>query len=290
VPGSESPDEVARAASAALAALTAAAESAPVTGQATTGTGEVRSETGAPTGGAPDGGERRAGEEADDGAARLAVLTAALGRSARAAGVGALGSGRWLAETVVDVSGHIPVREHDVLLARHGEVSGDPLADALIRTAARASASVGAAAGALLAAQELVPLTWLTVPLELAIETALVAGLEMKLVGELHAVYGHPVAPAGSARAYALARTWADRRGVSTTDLIGGTPGVAEILGLGARNELIRLVRRRLLRRASVNLSHLAPVLLGAAAGAAVNQRATRQFGEAVRGTLRPAG
>jgi hypothetical protein len=117
-----------------------------------------------------------------------------------------------------------------------------------------------------------------------------VAGLEMKLVGELHAAYGHAVAPAGSARAYALARTWADRRGVSTVDLIGGTAGVAEILGLGARNELIRLVRRRLLRRVSVNLSQLAPVLVGAAAGAAVNGRATRRFGEAVRTTVRPAG
>jgi hypothetical protein len=275
VPGPDAPDEVAEATAAALSALTTAAEAArtdePPAGRAAAGTD--------PPPGPPD--DRAARD-------RLVALTSALGRSARAAGVGALGSGRWLAETVVDAGGHIPVREHEVLSARHQHVSGDPLADALIRTAARASASVGAAAGALLAVQELLPPAWLTVPVEMAVETALIAGLEMKLVGELQAAYGRPVPPAGSARAYALARTWADRRGVSPALLAAGAPGMAEILGIGARNELIRLVRRRLLRRASVNLSQLAPMLVGAATGAAVNSRATRQFGETVRASLRP--
>jgi hypothetical protein len=219
---------------------------------------------------------------------RIATLTAALGRSARTAGVGAVSSGRWLAETVVDAGGHIPVREAPILSARHDDLAGDDLADALIRTASRASASVGAAAGAVLAAQELVPVTWLTVPLELAIETALIAGLEMKLIGELQSAYGHPVAPAGTARAYSLARTWAGGRGVTPAQLVDGAPGMAEMLGLGARNELIRLVRRRLVRRAGVSLTALGPVLVGAAAGAAVNARTTRQFGETVRRTLRP--
>jgi hypothetical protein len=291
---SDSSSDVARAAAAALAALTEAAEPRPspipTAGEAAgEPTEEGLRQSGRPMSSAPGQVDPLPGDGASvDRAERLAALTAALGRSARTAGVGALGSGRWLAETVVDLGGHIPVREHEVLSARHGDVSGDPLADSLIRTAGRASASVGAAAGALLAAQELIPLTWLTVPLELAIETALVAGLEMKLAGELQSAYGHPVAPAGSARAYALARTWADRRGVGPADLVGGVPGVAEILGFGARNELIRLVRRRLIRRVSVNLSQLAPVLVGAAAGAAVNGRATRQFGETVRSTLRP--
>jgi hypothetical protein len=275
VPGFDGSDDVAEAAAATLSALTEAAEVGPAA-QAS------------PAGGTVDTSEL-AGRPASRAAAdRLAALTAALGRSARTAGVGALGSGRWLAETVVDVGGHIPVRDHQVLSARHRDVTGDELADSLIRSAGRASASVGAAAGALLTVQELLPPTWLTVPLEMAVETALVAGLEMKLVGELQAVYGQPVAPAGSARAYTLARAWVDRRGVSPVILASGAAGVAEILGLGARNELIRVVRRRLLRRASVNLSQLAPMLVGAATGAAVNGRATRQFGETVKGSLRP--
>jgi hypothetical protein len=275
VPGSDASDDVAMVAAATLSALTEAAEDGS-TGRPSTGRGTVE-------------GSLLAGRPVPRAAVdRLAALTAALGRSARTAGVGALGSGRWLAETVVDVGGHIPVRDHEVLSARHRDVTGDQLADSLIRTASRASASVGAAAGALLTVQELLPPAWLTVPIEMAVETALVAGLEMKLVGELQAVYGHPVAPAGTARAYTLARAWVDRRGVTPAILASGAAGVAEILGLGARNELIRVVRRRLLRRASVNLSQLAPMLVGAATGAAVNGRATSQFGETVKGSLRP--
>ncbi len=91
-----------------------------------------------------------------------------------------------------------------------------------------------------------------------------------------------PPAPMRSARA------WADRRGVTPAVLRGGAPAAAEVLGFGARNEVIRLVRRRLVRRMTANMTSLAPVLVGAAAGAVINGRATRAFGESVRSTLRP--
>jgi hypothetical protein len=58
--------------------------------------------------------------------------------------------------------------------------------------------------------------------------------------------------------------------------------GLADALGRGTRNELIRLVRRRLATRMGRNLSTLAPLFVGAVAGAEVNRRATRALGEAV--------
>jgi hypothetical protein len=220
-------------------------------------------------------------------AARLGSLTKAVGRSARSAGAGAVASGQWLAQTVVDLGEQLPVRGPDVLVARYGGLHGDALAEALIRAAARASASVGATAGAVVAAEELLPPAWLMVPLEILVETALVAGVEMKLIGELHEVYGQPVVEAPGQRAYALGRAWAERRGVGPALLVSGSPALAGTLGHQARSEVIRLVRRRLVRRAGVNLSGLAPFLVGAAAGAALNAHATRRLGEAVQKDLR---
>jgi len=219
--------------------------------------------------------------------ARLASLTAALGRSARSAGAGAVTSGQWLAQTVVDLGEQLPVRGPDALSVRYGGAIGDGLGEALIKSAARASASVGATAGAVVAAEELLPPAWLMVPLEILVETALVAGVEMKLIGELHEVYGRPVVEAPGPRAYALGRAWAERRGVGPALLVSGSPALAGTLGHQARTEVIRLVRRRLVRRAGANLSGLAPFLVGAAAGAALNARATRRLGEAVSEDLR---
>jgi hypothetical protein len=235
-------------------------------------------------------------DEADDTAAgppdptttaRLASLTAALGRSARSAGTGAVASGQWLAQTVVDLGGQLPVRSPEALSMRYGVVIGDGLDEALIKSAARASASIGAAAGTLVAAEELLPPAWLMVPLEILVETALVASVEMKLIGELHEVYAQPVVEPPGLRAYALGRAWAERRGVGPALLVSGSPALAGTLGYQARREVIRLVRRRVVRRAGVNLSGLAPFLIGAAAGAALNGRATRILGEAVREDLR---
>jgi hypothetical protein len=219
--------------------------------------------------------------------ARLASLTAALGRSARSAGTGAVASGQWLAQTVVDLGGQLPVRSPEALRARYGIVIGDGLDEALIKSAGRVSASIGAAAGAMVAAEELLPPAWLMVPLEILVETALVASVEMKLIGELHEVYNQPVVEPPGLRAYALGRAWAERRGVGPALLVSGSPALAGTLGYQARREVIRLVRRRVVRRAGVNLSGLAPFLIGAAAGAALNGRATRILGEAVRDDLR---
>lgn len=205
----------------------------------------------------------------------------ALARSARAAGAKAVASGRWLSDTVVDLAPRIPVRDLAALVAHHGGCTGDALAAELIRSASRASAGVGAVSGAVVSAEQFAPPTWITIPFELAIETALVAAIELKLVAELHEVYGRPVRGTPAERTTVLVKAWAERRGITPTTLTR-KGGLTDALGRTARHELTRLVRRRLMVRFGRNLSSLAPLFVGAVAGAEVNRRATRSIGEAV--------
>lgn len=213
------------------------------------------------------------------GMARTAKLAAT---SMRAAGAGAVASGRWLAETVLDAVPHIPIRDRATLLAHHRGLEGADLAEALIKNAARLTAAIGAATGALAAAEELSPPAWLAIPAELVVETLALAALEMKLIAELHETFGLPVTGAPTARAMVLAQAWADRRGVRPEQLLTPDRALADVLGRGARNEVLRLVRRRMARRTARNLAALAPFLAGAVAGAEINRRSTRSLGEAV--------
>ena len=211
----------------------------------------------------------------------LRRLGMAAARSARAAGTAAVASGRWVAEAVVDAAPRIPVRDLDTLRLHHDGLDGALLAGTLIGNATRTSAAVGAAAGALVGAQQLAPPAWVMIPLELMVETLAVSAIEMKLVAELHEAYHRPVTGSSADRATAIVRAWAERRGVTAATL-ARTGGLADALGRGTRNELVRLVRRRLAARLGRNLSTLAPLLVGAVAGAEVNRRATRGLGEAV--------
>lgn len=214
----------------------------------------------------------------------FARLLAALTASARRAGAGAVASGQWAASTVIDIAPRIPVRDIRTLETQLG-LTGAELAEDLVRRAVRASAVAGAAGGALVSAGELAPPAWVAIPFELVAQTIGVAAIELKLIAELHEVYGYPVTGAPSERAAALARAWADRRGV-TMAALAKPGGLSTVLGRGTRNELVRAVRRRLVARLGRNLSTLAPLLVGAAAGAEVNRRATRALGEAVRRDL----
>jgi hypothetical protein len=182
---------------------------------------------------------------------------------------------------VLDTAPRIPIRDQRTLESHHEGLTGATLAEALITTASRASAGVGAAAGALMSAEELSPPTWLAIPLELVVETLAVAAVELKLVAELHEAYGRPVPGSSSERSMAVVRAWAERRGV-TPAVLTRRGGLADVLGRGTRNELLRLVRRRMVARMGRNLSSLAPLFAGVVAGAEVNRRATRALGEAV--------
>lgn len=210
----------------------------------------------------------------------LGRLTGLLAGSVRAAGAKAALSGRYLTDAVTEVVPHLPVRDLDTLREHHGGLSGEALVESLVRSATRATAGVGAAGGALAAAQHAAPPTLLAAPVQLAAETLAVVAIEVKLVAELHVVHGRtPVGtPADVAGAYLGA--WVERRGVEGA---AGAPLIGAVVGAAARAQL----RRRLARRLARNATTMAPLLVGAVAGAELNRRETRMLGDAVAAELR---
>lgn len=205
----------------------------------------------------------------------LAELTGLLASSARAAGARAAVTGAWLADVVDGIAPHIPVRDLATLSEHHDGLTGQALAEDLVRTASLATAGVGAAGGALAAVQHAAPPTLLLAPVQLAAETVAVVAVELKLVAELHVVHGRaPLAPAGHVAA-AYLQSWASRSVIAPGV---APPAVGVILGAAARVQL----RRRLARRLGRNVSTMAPFLAGAVAGAELNRRETRALGAAL--------
>src|SRR5690348_13821528 len=121
----------------------------------------------------------------DSGVPDLGQLAEQIGHGLRSAGAGAVASGRWVAEWLIDNAPRISVRDRVTLVADHNGLTGDALAEQLIAKAARTSAGIGATIGALVTAEEFLPPAWVTVPIELIVETLAVAAVEIRLVGEL---------------------------------------------------------------------------------------------------------
>jgi uncharacterized protein (DUF697 family) len=187
---------------------------------------------------------------------------------------------RWMADVVGDVAPHIPVRDLDTLHRHFDGMDGDELADRLIRNAARAAAGVGAAGGGVASIEWVATPTLLSAPVLLAAETVAVVAIELKLIGELHEVYGRPIAGSGPQKAAALVQGWSGQRGVNP--LLPGV-GVATVLGTTARTEL----QKSLLRRFGRNLTTMGPMLTGAAVASYLNRRATKSLGEKLQKDLR---
>ncbi|HEY6312153.1 MAG TPA: hypothetical protein VIY52_15300 [Streptosporangiaceae bacterium] len=192
-----------------------------------------------------------------------------IGAARRGAGSGAA----WLAAQVTAMAPRLRVRDQAALREQFPGPSAEDIADALIEGAARASAAAGGAAG-VWAALPVVP----AFPVEIAAETLVVVGIEIKLIAELHEAYGTPAPGKFAERMAAYVASWAHRRGVF---MIPG--GVV----LTAGSPLARLLRRRLAARAGRSAFSLAPLLTGAAAGAYLNSRETRRLGRDVRRDLR---
>ncbi|GID97083.1 hypothetical protein ACFQFC_30725 [Amorphoplanes digitatis] len=190
---------------------------------------------------------------------------------------------RWMTEAVADIAPHVPVRDLATLRRHYDGLEGDALAERLVRNAALAAAGVGAAGGGVASLEWAATPTLLSVPVLLAAETVAVVGIELKLVGELHEVYGRPVAGSAVQRASALIQSWAGQRGVNP--FVPGI-GVATVLGTTARREL----QGTLLRRFGRNLTTLGPLLTGAAVASYLNRRATLRLGEQMIKDLRRKG
>ena len=186
----------------------------------------------------------------------------------------------WMTDVVSDVTPYLPVRDLETLRQHHDGLDGEALADRLVRNAALATGGIGAAGGGIAAVEWVTPPTLLTAPVLLAAETVAVVAVELKLVGELHEVYGLPVAGNGAQRAVAMIQSWAGQRGVNP--LVPGS-SMAAVLGTAARKEL----GETLLRRFGRNLTTLGPMLTGAAVASVLNRRATMSLGERLRADLR---
>lgn len=215
----------------------------------------------------------------------FAAIVRSLAGSARSAGAVAVGSGRWLVDTAIDLAGELPVRDLDSLRADFPDRSIEQIADDLVGQASKATATFGAVAGGLAAAEWFAPPAWLAAPIELVTETLAVAAVEMRLIGELHSVYGRPVQAAGGARAAALAHAWSTGRAVAPEYLIAGPTGAA-LWTAAAKRQVQRGLRRRLARRAGRSAASFLPFLVGAAAGAKLNSAATRKLADVVRRDL----
>ncbi|WP_425357003.1 hypothetical protein [Streptomyces inhibens] len=207
---------------------------------------------------------------APQGRGRRASLAATVGRGAGKGGrVRAA-----IADHIIDTAPRIPVRDLAALRAQFPGLTPEDLADKLIAGACAGTATVGAGVGA--AAMLPVPPA---MPAELAAEVTGVASVEIKLIAELHEVYG--LRPAGNFRQRAMAylASWTEERGID----IANPASLNFALGGQMKRELRQQIMKRTLR----NLPNLTPFLVGAAVGAFMNRRDTRKLAEKIRKDLR---
>jgi len=213
-----------------------------------------------------------------DTAARRGAATARKGadsarRSAGSASRGVTSGMNWLTAQVLAMGPRLRIRDQATLRAQFPGQSDDVIAQRLIERAVRAAAAVGGATGAWAALPTLPAF-----PAEIAAETLAVVGIEVKLVAELHEIYGMGAVGTGTERARAYIGSWASRRGIYQVDggllLIAGSP-------------LARQLTRRLAARVRRSAFALAPLFTGAIAGALLNRRETRRLGLEIRDDLR---
>ncbi|WP_328942117.1 hypothetical protein OG259_11045 [Streptomyces sp. NBC_00250] len=179
-----------------------------------------------------------------------------------------------LADRLIDLAPRIPVRDLATLRKQFPGLGPEALADKLVAGAANASSTVGASIGA--AAMLPVPPA---MPAELAAEITGVAAVELKLVAELHEVYG--LRPPGRLpqRSTAYLTSWAEERGIDPTK----PTTVNAALGGQLKRELRQQIMKRMVR----NLPNLMPFMVGAAVGAVMNRRDTKKLAAHIRKDLR---
>ncbi|MFD8550320.1 hypothetical protein ACFV08_01660, partial [Streptomyces fradiae] len=218
--------------------------------------------------GGGDGGPPRPGAAA--GARGVDVVT----RGAPRRAAGARTALAYVAERIIENAPRVPVRDLATLRRQFPGLGPEQLADKLVAGAASASATVGAGVGA--AAMLPVPPA---MPAELAAEITGVAAIEMKLIAELHEVYGQR--PPGDLRERAMAylAAWTEERGIDLTK----PTTVNAALGGRMKREL----RQQIVKRTMRNLPNLLPFMIGATVGAVLNRRDTKKVAEKVRNDLR---
>jgi hypothetical protein len=180
----------------------------------------------------------------------------------------------YLADRIIEIAPRVPVRDLGTLRRQFPDLGPEQLADKLVAGAAGATSAVGAGVGA--AAMLPVPPA---MPTELAAEITGVAAIELKLIAELHEVYG--VRPPGGlkARSTAYLASWSGERGIDVMK----PSTINNALGGHMKRELRQQIMKRMVR----DLPNLMPFMVGAAVGAVMNRRDTRKLAARIRADLR---
>ncbi|MEV8315793.1 hypothetical protein AB0Q95_16640 [Streptomyces sp. NPDC059900] len=205
---------------------------------------------------------------------RVAAVTNGVRAGVRASGRAARAGIGYLADRIIENAPRIPVRDLDTLRKQFPGLGPDQLADKLISGAANATSTVGAGIGA--AVMLPVPPA---MPAELAAEITGVAAIELKLIAELHEVYGRRPPGNLKERSSAYLTAWTEERGID----VAKPATVNAALGGQMKRELRQQIMKRMVR----NLPNLMPFMVGAAVGAVMNRRDTRKLAERVRADLR---
>ncbi|MEV6651496.1 hypothetical protein [Streptomyces sp. NPDC051219] len=179
-----------------------------------------------------------------------------------------------LADRLIENAPRVPVRDLRTLRKQFPGLGPEEIADKLIAGAANATSTVGAGIGA--AAMLPVPPA---MPAELAAEITAVAAVELKLIAELHEVYGQRAPGTLKERGLAYLTAWTEERGIDVTK-----PSTVNA-ALGGRMK--RELRRQIMKRSLRNLPNLMPFMIGATVGAMMNRRDTKKLAEKVRKDLR---
>ncbi|GGT44293.1 hypothetical protein [Streptomyces purpureus] len=211
--------------------------------------------------------------EAADDPGRFTKL-AAVRRGLRKGGERARAGVAYVADRIIESAPRIPVRDLATLRAQFPGLGPEQLADKLVAGAANATSTVGAGIGA--AAMLPVPPA---MPAELAAEITGVAAIELKLIAELHEVYGMRPPGTLTQRSTAYLTSWTEERGI---DLTKPTTVNAALGG-----QFKRQLRQQIMKRMIRNLPNLTPFMVGAAVGAVMNRRDTKALAERIRKDLR---
>ncbi|MET7856144.1 hypothetical protein ABZS81_02705 [Streptomyces sp. NPDC005318] len=219
---------------------------------------------------AASGAEQVGRTEPVTGAGRLESVK----RGVRKSGESAKAAIGHIADRIIETAPRVPVRDLATLRKQFPGLGPEELADKLIAGASKGTATVGAGIGA--AAMMPVPPALLA---ELAAEITGVAAIEMKLVAELHEVYGQRPPGGLTQRSAAYLTSWTEERGID----VAHPTTVNAALGGQMKRELRQQIMKRMVR----DLPNLIPFMVGAAVGAMMNRRDTRKLAERVRKDLR---
>ncbi|MFG2758972.1 hypothetical protein [Streptomyces wuyuanensis] len=225
--------------------------------------------------------EAAPGPESPTRARRLDAVRQGVRRSGAAARTGVRKSGEaakvalgFVADRLIEYSPRIPVRDLTTLRAQFPGLGPEQIADKLIAGAANGTSTVGAGIGA--AAMMPVPPA---LPAELATEIIGVAAIELKLIAELHEVYGQRPPGNLKERSTAYLASWSEERGIDVSK--------PSTINAALGGQMKRELRQQIMKRTVRNLPNLMPFMIGAAVGAVMNRRDTRKLAERIRKDLR---